>query len=158
MIILVKAGSWKGFEKIIVENLGTCFRDLLDIVRDRDKLKSFRSRARDMPTEIFIHGLTYTLMLAASRGDLNILEKTIVKNECKELVKVVNSIDSKEKFGYTMYTSLILFLFRKLNIDLGLSFRDILNKVVGNNALEKKAYIIADWIKRFAEAYIAETK
>lgn len=140
-------------EEIIVKTLGECFEELISRIKDDDLLKSFRSRARDMPTEIFSKGLTYALILSASRGDLNTLQKTLIMEKCSDIIDASSKLE-REAFGYTLYASILLYVLRNMGEKLGATFKEVLQNTVNNYIVAKKAFLVADWIKRFSEAYI----
>ena len=142
-------------EEVLVNELIECYRNMVAIISD-DKLKRLRTRARDAPTQIFTRGLPQTLILFAARSKLDVVQKALVKSSCKDLLSDIDSV-SGEKFGYTAYLSILLYLAKKLGLDIGNSFEEILKKSVDNPILEKEFYIIAEWIKRFSEAYLPES-
>lgn len=123
-----------------------------------DKIEAFRARARDLPTMMFSNGFAYTLVFIASRGSVEAIELGLRANSCDELVESITQQivrEDRETAGYIIYGSLLLYLVRNARLTEKASFNDLLKESLENNLIDRGAQIIAEWVKRLAEAYIS---
>lgn len=117
--------------------------------------KSFRSRARGMPADLFSRGLAYMLTYAAARSSATAIEVGLTANSCEELINNVKNMKLKsEEYGYATYGALVLYSLKQANLVSRTKFSDIVKEALTNYTLNTHAMLIAEWIKRLAEAYI----
>lgn len=149
-----------GIEAKLVDELVDIFSFLSKEVKKDDLLKSLRSRARRVPTDIFTEGLSYFTITCVSKGrfldDFDQAFKEITNgNKLKDVLSKQNS--EKEEYGYGSYLLILAYLLKKLEIvkkDLDLG--GFLKEATTKPYLTERALFLADWIKRFAEAYLPE--
>lgn len=120
--------------------------------------KGFRSKARDMPTNIFGRGLAYAITYAAARSSASAVELGLSAINCNSFISsiVKNEKLGDEDKGYALYGAMILYLLKEAKALNANSFKDALKTALDNPSVEVHANEIAEWIKRFAEAYIEE--
>lgn len=125
---------------------------------DKDVLRSFRARARSIPSDMFMHGFIYTITLLAARSSRSILEKGLKEVDCKNIVKEISSLKGvgSDERGYGLYGAMILYILKRLNALKSETFNDLIREASGNSVIEFKTRIVLEWLKRFSEAYIEE--
>jgi CRISPR type III-B/RAMP module-associated protein Cmr5 len=148
--------------KDLVKGVLECIEAIIDRAggqKSGDLLGKFRARARSLPTDLASHGLQYLVVLTAARSNKRLIEESLRKNSC---VDVVNSlVDEKglddDKRSYALYGGVLVYLLKQQGVidEKVSSFRELLEKLA-NPAVEALATPIAEWLKRLAEAYIAE--
>ncbi len=144
----------------VIKMLVDCFEQLTTAFQDeegKDKLASLRTRARDMPSELVSKSLAYVITLCAARGDKDVIEKSLYVNSCSDLLtKLSSDIRNlkKEEFGYSLYAILLLLSLKNLGLISGGRLSDIIKGSLDNPTIDSTSYIVMDWIKRLAEAYI----
>lgn len=119
--------------------------------------KKFRSRARDIAPDIFSKGLAYVLIYTAARSSARLVEKGLLVADCETMIKEIDGerIKDEEK-GYAVYGALLLFILKEMNILRSKTFSEAIKSVLNDPTIEIYASKAAEWIKRFAEAYIEE--
>lgn len=149
--------------RIVTECVSGFTKKLGDRGFSEDMLSSFRSRAREVPTLIFMRGLPYALVYIASRSNQEVFRLGLIAENCEDLSsKILDYVEKKglgdkaEKTGYVIYGALLAFAMKKVGIVGVGDFEFLMKSVIDNPLASAKANIVADWIKRFAEAYITE--
>lgn len=126
--------------------------------RDCDKvLKSFRARAREMPSLMFTNGFAYAITYIAARSSSNAIDIGLTKNNHAEIIQEIfksNKHDNEEA-GYALYGALLALALKTTGLVKESSFPELVRSFLNNPVLEISALAIADWIKRFAEALIS---
>ena len=143
-------------EPHVIGMLVDCF-DLLSKDQREDVKSSLRTRARNMPAELLFRGLSYVLVLCASRGNLKVVEKGLQASSCKELLDAVKDL-SGEKAGYALYGAILLLSLRKQGAISEKTFSDVVKNALDNPIRDSIAYGIAEWIRKLAESYLEEEK
>ncbi|MCS7104955.1 MAG: type III-B CRISPR module-associated protein Cmr5 [Thermofilaceae archaeon] len=119
--------------------------------------RRFRSRARQLTSDLFTRGLAYTLVLIASRGSTLGVEQGLFAENIEDLEKrlsgYLEGLNPEEK-GYTLYGAVLLMTLRKFGIVKMGRLADVIKDVVGNPSADAQALIVADWIARLADAFI----
>lgn len=148
-----------------IKTLSACFDQITSdssrTALDLEALKSFRARAREIPTLLFSRGLPYTIVYIASRSDKRTFIEVRNASNCNDLLKKVKEIISQrraeekaEEKGYIMYGALLTFaLTREGAFTNAERFSDIINEAY-NPIVDTKAQHVAEWLKRLAEAYV----
>jgi CRISPR type III-B/RAMP module-associated protein Cmr5 len=118
----------------------------------------FRARARSIPSTLFTNGFTYTATLLAARGSRRLAELGF-RNSCRSIVDEVVNVMRRggadaEELSYGLYEAILIYLLRSVGAVRATNFRDLITESIGNTALDLRASQVAEWIKRFAEAYI----
>jgi len=146
-----------------LEEVVNCIEQVTNIRLSSKKgaeiLKGFRTRARSIPTTLFTRGLAYTTILISSRSSSRLVELGLLKNSCEEIASEVARQSEEydvEKLSYGLYGAVILFLLRKGGVITSTKLSDMLREVVRDSSIDSKATTVFEWIKRLAEAYIAE--
>lgn len=136
----------------------SCIEALINEKVDKDVLRSFRARARSIPSDMFMHGFIYTMTLLAARSSRSILEKGLKEIDCKNIVKEISSLKGvgSDERGYGLYGAMILYILKRLNALKSETFNDLIREASGNPVIEFKTRIVLEWLKRFSEAYIEE--
>ncbi|MCS7099860.1 MAG: type III-B CRISPR module-associated protein Cmr5 [Sulfolobales archaeon] len=149
--------------KIVTECVSGFKKKLGDKGFSEDMLSSFRSRAREAPTLIFMRGLPYTLVYVASRSSQEVFSLGLNAETCEDLsskilkyIEEKNLRDKAEKTGYVIYGALLAFAMKKAGVTRAGDFESLIKSVLNDPLASTRASTVADWIKRFAEAYIAE--
>lgn len=138
-------------EKMIVPILVDC----VEKISQSKSAKRFKSRARDLPTDLFTRGLAYTLTYIAARSSATLVEIGLTVNSCDELISNLEKSNvDEEELGYALYGALILFSIKKMGLLRKTRFADIVKEALSNHVLDHYAMIVAEWTKRLAEAYI----
>jgi CRISPR type III-B/RAMP module-associated protein Cmr5 len=138
----------------VVSTLVDCFEYLSNELKD-DEARTLRSRARDMPAELVSKGFSYVIVLTASRGDLEVVERGLTSTSCQELVKSARDRKlSKEDIGYALYGAILLLSLKKLGAIGEEKFSKLVERSLKDPILNQTAYTVMDWIKRLAEAYL----
>lgn len=124
---------------------------------DCDKvLRSFRTRAREIPSLMFTNGFAYTVTYIAARSSSHAIDIGLTKNDHVEIIKEIfksNKYDN-EKAGYALYGALLAFTLKATGLVKESSFVELVKLFLNNPALETSVFAIADWVKRFTEAFI----
>ncbi len=148
-------------EKKIVTEILDCIESIIkNISKDNETIKSFRTRARDIPLYLFMRGPTYTMVYIAARSNVYILNKAFKASNCEELIMSVIGRDQKfmrmgsDKKGYALYGAVVIYVLKRLNLIKAGSFTELINETLNNPALYSYLSAISEWIKRFAEGYI----
>jgi len=142
----------------VVKYCLSCIEALINEKVDKDVLRSFRARARSIPSDMFMHGFIYTITLLAARSSRSILEKGLKEVDCKNIVKEISSLKELgyDARGYGLYGAMILYILKRLNALKSETFNDLIREASGNPVIEFKTRIVLEWLKRFSEAYIEE--
>ncbi|MGC8988417.1 type III-B CRISPR module-associated protein Cmr5 [Infirmifilum sp.] len=122
-------------------------------------LGKFRARARSLPADLAAHGLRYLVVLTAARSNKSLIEESLKKNSCVEVVSSLmnmKDLDEDER-SYALYGGVLVYLLKQQGIIGGgvTDFRSLLDKLA-DPAVEERAKIVTEWLKRLAEAYISE--
>lgn len=149
----------------VVKTIAECvsaFRSELRGSEDQDRLKSFRSRARDIPTLVFTRGLAYALVYVASRSSEEAFRLGLTAIGCSDLSKKIRERVSNmkaEESGYVLYGALLAFAMKTYGIIVEVSgdpFERLVKASLEDPVINARALEVVEWIKRFAEAYVAE--
>lgn len=123
---------------------------LIDSLCDSEAKSAFRTRARQIPSEIYYIGTTYAFAVLAARSS----EKTIYApgNLASKIGAICKENLSKEEKGYAIYGACLLEALKKLGIPAG-------NLVDTLKALDEKGAVVdmeiaefVGWLKKLAEA------
>lgn len=136
-----------------------CIKSLIDLARSSstDTLRAFRTRARDLPTTMFVNGFAYTLVYVASRSSAKAIDNGLIAKSCSDLTSMLRELSQglgREEVGYALYGLLLTFLIKSAGLTNAKSFDELVKKAMEDPVLERGAGVIAEWIKRLAEAYI----
>jgi len=136
----------------------SCIEALINEKVDKDVLRSFRARARSIPSDMFMHGFIYIMTLLAARSSRSILEKGLKEVDCKNIIKEISGLKElgHDERGYGLYGAMILYILKRLNALKSETFNDLIREASGNPVIEFKTRIVLEWLKRFSEAYIEE--
>lgn len=156
-------------EAKIVDLIATCVEKIStetldkDPKKDRELKRSLRSRARDLPSELFSKGLAYTLAYTSSRGSLRIIELGLKADSCDQLLSAIKNTMGSESsklsetmFGYSVYGALLLLSLKKAGVIKGSKLSEVIREAMAKPEVEVVVQAHAEWIKRFVEAYIEE--
>lgn len=143
-------------QKLVAEKAFECIESIMNTFKDSsDVPKSFRSRARSIPTDQFTKGLHYVLTLLAARSSKNWIEKGLQSNNCEEIAQSVkNSKLSPEEGGYALYGAVLAYILRSTGLTNAKTFKDLVYEALNNPIINTRSTLILEWIKRLAEAYI----
>lgn len=144
----------------VIAQVLECIKMVTDVRSgiSRDRLEAFRSRARDLPSTMFINGFAYALTYIASRSTIKTIELGLLAESCNDLLtKLVEHIKNveREEAGYIMYGSILAFLIKQAGLSTAKSFDELLRAAMEDVILSQGALVLAEWIKRLAEAYIS---
>jgi len=143
----------------IAKEIFKCVEFLKEKLGDKEWLKSFKRRAREMPELIFTRGLGYTLAYIASKSSATYFEQGFTFSSCDDLVSQASQVSvSSEKAGYMLYVWLLTLALKGTGLVKASRFSELLASTLDNPLLESAAFSIAEWIKRAAEAYIEERR
>lgn len=132
---------------------------------DRDVLRSFRSRARESPALMFSRGLAYAIVYVASRSSETVFGIAFNARGCADLCARLREHAGAEEIraeelGYALYGALLTFAIKAYGIVVeagsGDLFKSLVEVFLRDPVANAKAFEVAEWIKRFAEAYITE--
>lgn len=121
---------------------------------ENSKLKEgYAQRARRFATDMFTLGPAYVVAVVAARSKAEAVAAGATAPTCAEAVNTaVNSVRELEEKSYAAYGAVLLYVFKKL----GLVTKADLGEVVlelQDPLLHLRAYQVAEWVKRMAEAY-----
>lgn len=133
----------------------------------KDYLKAFRTRARSLPTMLYTNGLSYTIVYVASRSSHEAVEIGLISESCEDLLMRLESLLAgrskaggksidKEEAGYILYGSLLAYLLKTARFTTVRKFDELVRAALDDALLNQGANLVAEWIKRLAEAYIPE--
>jgi CRISPR type III-B/RAMP module-associated protein Cmr5 len=125
---------------------------------DKKLKKSLRSRARELPSELFSRGLAYVLAYISSRGSLRIIEAGLKADRCDQMLNTIKDSGklSETEFGYSVYGAILLLSLKKAGVVRGNKLSEVIREAMAKPEVEIAAQAYAEWIKRFVEAYIEE--
>lgn len=126
------------------------------------RLSSFRSRARDLPTLVFTRGLAYSIVYIASRSSEATFRLGLEASDCSDLSKKVqehvkNMAD--EESGYVLYGALLAFAMKTCGMNIKTAedpLKELVEVSLKDPLVNARALEVAEWIKRFAEAYVTK--
>jgi len=123
---------------------------------DKKLKKSLRSRARELPSELFSRGLAYVLAYISSRGSLRIIEAGLKADSCDQMLNTIKDSGklSDTVFGYSVYGAILLLSLKKAGVVRGNKLSEVIREAMARPEVEIAAQAYAEWIKRFVEAYI----
>lgn len=138
--------------------------DCVSTLREKfaaDCLKSFRARAREVPAMVFSRGLAYAIVYVASRSSEEVFGIGLNSGSCPDLVEGVRKYLEKakaerEEAGYALYGALLAFTMKAGGLARASDFRGLIEAVLKDPTVNYRALEVVEWIKRFAEAYVAE--
>ena len=124
-------------------------------------LRSLRTRARTLPSDLFSQGLAYVLTLTAARSAREFIELGLSSESCSDVIGRADDLRRKlgvgdEEFGYAIYGALLAFILKKLGVVKEVTFADLVRSSISNPVRENMALEVAGWLKRMVEAYIHE--
>lgn len=128
----------------------------------RDEIKRrFRSRTRDLLSNIYSNGVAHTISICAARSSAEAVEIGLSSSKVDDLVRMCKDahkigIKGDEELGYALYGASILYVLKTLGIVNANNLREAIKELLGNSLADKKAFQVGIWLKRFAEAYIHE--
>lgn len=132
---------------------------------DRDTLRSFRSRARESPALMFSRGLAYAIVYVASRSSETVFGIAFSARGCADLCARLREHAGAEEmgaeeFGYALYGALLAFAMKAYGVVIeagsGDLFKGLVEVFLRDPVANARALEVAEWVKRFAEAYITE--
>jgi CRISPR type III-B/RAMP module-associated protein Cmr5 len=142
-------------EKVIVSNALECIENIIRNISNERAKRSFRSRARDIPSDLFTRGPTYTMVYIAARSNVHSLNIAFAASDCKQIVEYINKSDMKpEEKGYALYGAVVIHILKQIGLIKARNFTELINETLTNPVLYNYFNAIAEWIKRFAEGYI----
>lgn len=144
-------------EDVIVKSILECVDELLRSYGSNEGVVSgFRTRARTVPQEAFSRGLSYALVYVAARSNVKAVEKGLVGDRCSEVIEQVSKNTGSEELPYGLYGAILLYTLRKTDIipKSENTFTKVLMKVIEDPSIEARSWLVLDWLKRIAEAYI----
>jgi|YelNatPaOPRAMG01_1025707.scaffolds.fasta_scaffold12207_8 CRISPR type III-B/RAMP module-associated protein Cmr5 len=136
----------------VLRMLVDCF-EFLSKNLSKEVAKSLRARARDMYTDLVSKGLSYVLILCASRGDLSVVESGLRGSSCQDLLNLVKDLKSEDA-GYALYGAILLMSMKRMGLLDGTKLSEVIKNTLDNPMLDSIAYNLMDWVKRLAEAYL----
>ena len=156
-LILQKTLDYVG--KIAASNLDP------DVKKSFEVKKSFRTRSRELITEMRFKGLAYTLVLIASKSSTQAIEELLKSSDVDSMISMINNKAFKERsrlsgyeaVGYALYGATLLKIISEigyLDTRNTVSLKKIIEDALNNSSLQVIALEVAKWIKRIAEAYI----
>jgi len=125
--------------------------ELVEKLCDNEAKKAFRTRARQMPSELYYVGAPYVLAILAARSSERHIFTGRGLPESIEAVCKASDIGKEEK-GYALYGLCLVDALRELGIraeSLTSTLRE-LNKLRG--VAEARLAEFVDWVKKLAEA------
>jgi len=145
--------------KEVISEALSCIESLVGGRNPKEEiLQRFRTRARSIPADLYIHGLAYTLTIIAARSSKDALEKGLTGMTGMKCVDVIKSVEgmfgSVEEKSYGIYGAIITYLLKKAEIIKSNTFKELINEVLNNYVIDLRAREVFEWLKRFAEAYI----
>ncbi|MCX8137565.1 type III-B CRISPR module-associated protein Cmr5 [Pyrobaculum aerophilum] len=129
---------------------------LVDSLCDGDAKSAFRTRARQIPSEIYYIGTAYAFAILAARSS----EKAIYGpgGLADKIGAICKGEYSKEEKGYALYGACLLEALKKLGIPAG-------GLVETLKALDERGALVdieiaefVDWLKKLAEAKFEKEK
>jgi len=120
-------------------------------------LEGFRARARSIPTDVAVHGVTYALTLIAARSNYKAIEVGLRAGGCKEAIEGVREVlkdADTEELSYGVYGAVVAYVMKSSGIVKSTSFRELIEETLRDPSLRLKAMMVFEWVKRFSEAYI----
>jgi CRISPR type III-B/RAMP module-associated protein Cmr5 len=142
--------------KEVISEALSCIESLVSGRNSKEEiLQRFRTRARSIPADLYIHGLAYTLTIIAARSSKDALEKGLTGMKCVDVIKSVEGMfNGVEEKSYGIYGAIITYLLKKAEIIKSNTFKELINEVLNNYVIDLRAREVFEWLKRFAEAYI----
>jgi len=134
-----------------------CINLLVSKSADAKFLISFRARARSVPTDIAVHGITYALTVLAARSNYKAIEVGLTASECAEVVEKVREVlkdADNEELSYGTYGAVVIFIMKSAGMIKSNNFEELIRETLKDPLLRLKARTVFDWVKRFSEAYI----
>jgi len=125
--------------------------ELVENLCDNDTKKAFRTRARQMPSELYYVGAPYALAILAARSSERHIFTGRSLEESIEAVCKASEMGKEEK-GYALYGLCLVDALRELGIraeSLTSTLRE-LNRLRG--VAEARLAEFVDWVKKLAEA------
>ncbi|MEM2590427.1 MAG: type III-B CRISPR module-associated protein Cmr5 [Zestosphaera sp.] len=145
----------------VVKTIVDCVNNFVMEFAEAKVLSSFRKRARETPTLVFSRGLAYAMVYLASRSNEKAFKIGLNARECTDLSKSIGEYIrgkklSEEESGYVLYGALLAFAMKVYGIVSASTFEELIKSVLKSPIASARTHELIDWIKRFAEAYIAE--
>lgn len=141
----------------VVESSMKCINLLVSRSANAEFLRSFRARARSVPTDIAVHGITYALTVLAARSSYKAIEAGLIASECAEVIEkvreVLKSADSEE-LSYGTYGAIVVYIMKSAGMIKSNNFEELIRETLKDPLLRLKARMVFEWVKRFSEAYI----
>ena len=130
--------------------------------KDQDKLKSFKSRARSLVSDMYSSGTAYVVSVTAARSSAAAVEIGLRARSLDDILRLCSDeaysrklgLDGSEDVGYAIYGALLLHALKEMHALSADRLSDTIRKLWGNTLAERVALRVATWLKRFAEAYI----
>ena len=142
----------------VIRNSIECVNLLLTDFKDLGILEGFRARARSIPTDVAVHGVTYALTLIAARSNYKAIEVGLKAGGCREAIGRVKEVlkdEDGEKLSYGAYGAVIAYVMKSSKVVKSTSFEELIEETLKDPSLRLKAMIVFEWVKRFSEAYIS---
>ena len=126
-------------------------------LEDKNVKRSFRARARQIPSDIHTMGFAYAITILASRSNSGVVDLGLAIESCKDLVDKIAGLDMDSiKKGYALYAAILVHVLKRSGIVNANRFSELVRQSMNNIALDIHSLNAALWIKRFTEAYIYE--
>jgi len=143
--------------KKVVESSMKCINLLVSRYSDADFLKNFRARARSVPADVAVHGITYALTVLAARSNYRAIEVGLIASECVGVVERVREVlkdASSEELSYGAYGAVVVYVMKSAGMIKSNNFKELIEETLRDPLLRLKARMVFEWVKRFSEAYI----